>query len=317
MAAIKQAPSRIDVRPIPLPDRHRRILSAFDRLAGDAALTVVTDHEPRPLRHKLESLYPEQYVWHQRHFGIAHWEITLRRASTGEHTNELGAFLGRTALLSDSAERTRAALERHAGERTLPEGATIVEQDAQWPYLGLVRSGTLASVMASSAGRDQKLFDILVGETFGIVETLDGGRTVARLVVTSALARVVLFPRGIVMSAMAGDVGFARALTTICAQRMRRLAGWYTDRLVQPAIARVAAAIQPYASPDAGLAPALEPLRRMTQAQLALSAGTAKEVAARAIAELEAAGAIQRARGRIARIDRHKLDAFVYGRDGE
>ena len=51
----------------------------------------------------------------------------------------------------------------------------------------------------------------------------------------------------------------------------------------------------------------------MTQAQLALTAGTAKEVAARAIAELEAAGAIQRARGRIARIDRCKLDAFVYG----
>jgi CRP-like cAMP-binding protein len=123
-----------------------------------------------------------------------------------------------------------------------------------------------------------------------------------------------LFPRGIVLSAMADDVAFARALNTICAQRTRRLAERYTDRHARTALARVAAAILPYAAPDVGLAPSLEPLRRMTQAQLALSAGTAKEVAARAIAELEAAGAIERARGRIARIDRRKLGAIVDGR---
>lgn len=314
MSITKQAPNRIDVRSIPLWERHGRILVAFDVLADDASLTIVTDHEPRPLRLKLEALYPEQCVFQQRHFGIAHWEITLRRAIARNGMSELGAFLRRCALLTDACEQTLSTLKQRGSERALPEGTSIVEQDAQWSYLGLVRSGTLASVMASTTGRDQKLFDILAGETFGIVETFDGGRSVARIVVTSAITRVVLFPRGIVMSAMAEDVGFARALTMICAQRTRRLAERFTDHHVQPAIARVAAAIQPYASPDAGLAPSLEPLRRMTQAQLALTAGTAKEVAARAIAELEGAGAIQRARGRIAWIDRCKLDAFVDGR---
>lgn len=310
MGTTKQAPGRLDVRPLPPPERHGRILDELGMLPAGATLTVVTDHEPRPLRLKLEALFPEQYVFGQRQFGIGHWEITLRRATPGPEASEVGAFLRRCALFTGASAATLAALERHAIARAFPAGATIVEQDAQWSYLGLVRAGTLASVMASTTGRDQKLFDILAGETFGIVETLDGGRTIARIVVSSAAARVVLVPRGIVLSAMALDVVFTRALTMMCAQRTRRLAERFADHHAQPALARVAAAILPYAAPDAGLAPSLEPLRRMTQAQLALSAGTAKEVAARAIAALEAEGAIERAHGRIARIDRAKLAAI-------
>jgi DNA-binding GntR family transcriptional regulator len=49
----------------------------------------------------------------------------------------------------------------------------------------------------------------------------------------------------------------------------------------------------------------------MTQNQLAVIAGTAKEVAARAIAELEAAGALERMQGHISRIDRAKLQMFI------
>jgi uncharacterized protein (DUF2249 family)/CRP-like cAMP-binding protein len=315
MVARKQAARRIDLRSVPLPERHARILSAFDGL-GEATLTVVTDHEPRPLRLKLEALYPEQVVFLQRHFGIAHWEVTLRRALPMDGASDLGALLRRSAILSEAAEVTRAVLETRAIERSFAAGVTIVEQDAHWPYFGLVRSGMLSSVMASVIGRDQKLFDVLTGETFGIVETLDGGRTVARIVVASPEARVVLFPRGVVLSAMAQDFAFARALNAICAQRTRRLAERFTDHRGQPAIARVAAAILPYALPEAGLAPSLEPLRRMTQAQLALTAGTAKEVAARAIAELESAGAIRRSGGRIAMTDRSKLDAFAEGLSG-
>ena len=306
----KRTLGRIDVRSLPLWERHAAILAAFEATTAGGTLIVVTDHEARPLRLKLEALYPEQLIFAQRQFGIAHWEITLRRALPAADTSELGGFLRRCALLADATERTRAALERYGRERRYGAGATIVEQDAQWAYLGLVRTGTLASVMAATSGHDQKLFDVLAGETFGIVETLDGGRTVARIVTASA-ARVVLVPRGIVLGAMADDVAFASALHAICAQRLRRLAERYTDRQARPALARVAAAILPYAAPDMGLTPSLEPLRRMTQAQLALTAGTAKEVTARAIAALEASGAIERARGRIARIDRSKLSAFT------
>ncbi len=165
--------------------------------------------------------------------------------------------------------------------------------------------------MGSSTGREQSLYDVFPCATFGDIETLDGGRSVAQIVATSAPARVVLLPAGIVVSMMAEYVDVARSLAAIVAQRTRALAERLADRTTQPAIARVALAILPYAPPDAGLSPSLEPFRRITQAQVANVAGTAKEVASRAIAELEAAGAVERAKGRIARVDRRKLQDFV------
>jgi DNA-binding transcriptional regulator YhcF (GntR family) len=56
--------------------------------------------------------------------------------------------------------------------------------------------------------------------------------------------------------------------------------------------------------------PANLPSLRLTQ--IATATGTVKEVAARAVAELERAGAIRRVRGRIALIDRAKLAAFDF-----
>ncbi|MBC5800225.1 MAG: DUF2249 domain-containing protein [Candidatus Eremiobacteraeota bacterium] len=303
--------ARLDVRPLPTWERHPRIERAFDALAEGEALTVVTDHEPRPLRLGFEQKYPERFVWLQRQLGIARWEVELRRTSRAEPLGSLAAFLRRCPLLCDASDATHRALEKSATEKTLDEGTPAVEQDARWPYLGLVRAGTLAAIMGSPTGRDQSLYDVLPCETFGDIETLDGGRSVARIIATSAPARVVLLPAGIVVGTMTKDVAVARALAAIAAQRTRALAERLSDLSAQPAIARVALAILPFAAPDAGLAPSLEPLRRMTQAQLATIAGTAKEVAARAVAHLEASGAVERARGRIARVDRRKLQEFL------
>jgi CRP-like cAMP-binding protein len=182
-----------------------------------------------------------------------------------------------------------------------------MEQDAHWTYLGFLRSGALSAIIGSAIGRDQHLFDILPGDTLGDIETIDGGRTIARIAVTSAVAHVVVIPRGIVLSASLADAVFARKLATICAQRARMLSSHLSTHVAYPAIARVAAAILPYAAPDEGLVTPLEALQRITQSQLAVIAGTAKEVAARAVAELEAAGALERTQGHIARIDRAKL----------
>ncbi|MBC5828935.1 MAG: hypothetical protein GIW98_01925 [Candidatus Eremiobacteraeota bacterium] len=57
---------------------------------------------------------------------------------------------------------------------------------------------------------------------------------------------------------------------------------------------RVASALVVYAPPKDGLHPALPPLPSITQTQIAVAAGTVKEVAARAIAELEARRALKR-----------------------
>jgi len=297
---------------MPTWERHAYIYAAFDSLDHGGSLLIVTDHEPRPLRLQLEQVRPRQFIWAQRHLGIGRWDVTLRRIVTSDSdvADSLLTFLRRCAVLSEAREETRQAFAQIATERTVNAGTSIVEQDAQWPYLGLVRAGSLGAIIGSTTGREQRLFDVLTCDTFGDIETLDGGRTLARIIATTA-TRVVLVPRGIVVSAMTNDSGFARALAAICAQRTRALADAFSAQVAQPAIVRVAAAILPYAPPEAGLSPSLEPLRSMTQAQIAAIAGTAKEVAARAVAELEAIGAIQRIKGHIALVNRQKLQGVV------
>lgn len=300
----------LDLRALPTWERHPRIHAAFNALEGTSTLVLVTDHEPRPLRLEFRTLYPNGFVWSQRHLGAGRWEVALRKIAPAADADPIETFMRCCAVLADARDETRHAIAQAVTVRTLPRGTAIVEQDAQWPYLGLLRSGTLAVLMGSPSGRDQRLFEVLPYETFGAVETLDGGRTMARIVAT-ADAEVVLIPRGIVISAQAADFAFASALGTICAQRVRAIAELLSAHVSQPAIVRVAAALLPYAAAAAGLSPSLETLRHITQAQLAATAGTAKEVAARALAELEAAGAIARSGGRIAQMDRSKLQAVL------
>jgi CRP-like cAMP-binding protein len=300
----------LDVRALPTWERHPRIHAAFSSLEGTSSLLLVTDHEPRPLRLEFRRLYPNGFVWSQRHLGVGRWEVVLRKVASDDEADPMSVFLQCCSVLADAREETRRKIARSANVRSLPRGTAIAEQDAQWPYLGFLRTGMLAVVMGSPSGRDQRLFEVMPFETFGAVETLDGGRTMARIVAT-ADADVVLIPRGVVISAMAADFAFASALATICAQRVRAIAELLSAHVTQPAIARVAAALLPYASADAGLSPSLETLQHVTQAQLAATAGTAKEVAARALAELEAAGAIARSGGRIAHMDRTKLQAVI------
>ena len=68
--------------------------------------------------------------------------------------------------------------------------------------------------MGSAAGRDLRLFDVFIGETFGNVELFDGGRTVARFIATAASTRIILLARRVVMSAMSSDAAGARARAT-------------------------------------------------------------------------------------------------------
>jgi uncharacterized protein (DUF2249 family)/CRP-like cAMP-binding protein len=305
---------RLDVRALPTWERHARIRERFETLREGASLTIAIEHEPRPLRLQFEEWYAGCFVWSQRQLGARRWDAAIRRIAPAPEPAAIVDVLRRSPAFADGRAETRDMLARHAAERTYDEGAAVVEQDVQWPYLGVVRCGTVAAIMGSEAGRDLRLFDVFAGETFGNVELFDGGRTVARFVATATPTRVILLARGVVMSAMSSDATVARTLATVCAQRVRALADGFSAHVAQPALARVATAILPYASPSAGLSPALEPLLRMSQTELAVIAGTAKEVAARAVAELEAAGALERRKGHIALVDREKLKQIAHSR---
>jgi len=305
-----QHPLELDVRSIPMPQRHPRIMDAFDALEAGGELRIISDHEPRPLRGELERTRTGTYVWLQRMHSADHWEVTLRRVAA-PRTQRIRDFLKRCALFADASAKTLGALEAVANEKTLAHNETVSEQGAEWDGFGLVERGTLSAVIISPLGREHALYDILAAEPFGEISTIDGGATVARFIATSRSARVVLFPKDAVRGALEDDSAFARSMNEVFAQRMRLLVDRFAAQTSLPTVARVAAALLPHAGPQPGLHPVLPSFQDFTQVELATAAGTVKEVVSRALAELEASGAIERSGGHIVRVDRAKLTVYA------
>ena len=296
----------IDVRMEPTWRRHARIVASFDALAIGEAMRIVSDHEPRPLKGDFERLRPGQFVWLQSMLGSDTWEVLLRRV--GEMPVEtLAHLLARSALFSAANEQTLEALERSATQREITRNASLCEQGVQWPHLGLVLRGALRAIVTSPLGREHALYDVLAGEAFGILDTIDGGVASARLVGISDSTHVAIFPRNVVRAILQDDLRVARAVNAQLAQRLRMVIDRFTTQTSLPTIGRVATALLPYASPASGLSKALPSLDGITQGDLAVAAGTVKEVVNRTLAELESSGAIERAAGRIVRLNREAL----------
>jgi hypothetical protein len=74
--------------------------------------------------------------------------------------------------------------------------------------------------------------------------------------------------------------------------------------------ARIARSLLPYAGPAEGMVPTVPPLSQMSQAQIDTIAGTVRIVAARSLAKLAREKAIELRRGRVARIDRRRLQVL-------
>lgn len=51
--------TELDLREVPPPERHPKIHAAFEELDSGEALTIVNDHEPKPLYYEFEAEVPE------------------------------------------------------------------------------------------------------------------------------------------------------------------------------------------------------------------------------------------------------------------
>lgn len=309
------AQSRIDVRPLPTWERHPKVFAAFDQLGEGATLVVVTDHEPRPLRAEFERRLPHAFTWSQCRVGEGCWEARIRTVRSAAASQSEVSMLRRSPLFAEMSAATEAMLAGPLVQRTLQRGETLFEQDVAWPYLGILIDGTLDVVASSPAGREHVVFEIAPFETCGDVAAFDGGRTTGRAVATSSVARVFVLPREAVLAAVSTDDAVACAAAFLLAQRTRALVERLTANIAHTALQRVAEALLPYASPDPGLRPVESRLTGMTQSHLARVIGSVKEVVARAIGELESAGALERRGGHIVRVDREKLLALLHERE--
>lgn len=227
-------------------------------------------------------------------------------------TVPLADFLSQCPVFAAAAETTRATLASVAQSRHLRRKTIVAEQEANWPYLGVVRSGKIFAIVGTPTGRDQILFEVRETDVFANTVLFDRGMTFARYTTLSDPAEIVLFPRAVVLQAAENDSRFALALAAAATPQLRIVVELLHAHVSKKTIARVAAALLPYASTESELAP-VDPshLSSLRLTQIAAATGSVKEVVARAVAELEEAGAVKRAGGRIAFIDRTKITTFA------
>jgi CRP-like cAMP-binding protein/uncharacterized protein (DUF2249 family) len=308
-------PEPLDLRSVPIWERPSKVFAAFDTLPPGGSLTLLTDNEPRGLTSSIEQERKHQAILDPRRIGSSEWIIHVTRSPVEAETNSALGILKRTPAF---ASLRAASLERLALESTLQSvrrGQVVTAEDTEWPFVGVAFEGVFAVGSGSGHARPRIFFDVFPFEIFGEVEFFDGAPAHARVAVLSKAARYVRIPRHTVAGVTESDSALAVALGRVCAQRTRDLVLALAAQGTMPIIARIAQVLAPFAVPERGLNPALAPLPSMTQAQIAAAAGTVKEVAARAIADLEVRGLLKRERGHIRYLDRERLIALV--KEGE
>lgn len=67
----------LDLRPLPPPERHRRVHQQLDGLEPGETLELVNDHRPSPLRYELEATRPGQYRWADGENGPETWTAAI------------------------------------------------------------------------------------------------------------------------------------------------------------------------------------------------------------------------------------------------
>jgi uncharacterized protein (DUF2249 family) len=296
----------IDVRGLPVWERPGIVFEHFDHLPLGATLTFVTEYEPRGLAARIDAQRPAQARVEAIRIADDQWRIGLTRLELEKTVPTVASVLRRCSVFASLDDTARARLAATAREVTVLRGQMLVDEGGEISFLGIVWDGVLAT-SSTAMGRSRSFFETFPFETFGDVEFFDHGLSMGRVVGLSKATRCVLLPRETVRALGVSHPEVLFAVATACAQRTRSLAESLAAQGTQPILHRLASALLPYSVPERGLSLAMAPLPLMTQSQLAAAAGTVKEVAARAIAELELHGALKRERGHIRFLDRTRL----------
>lgn len=75
----------LDLRQIPPSERHAQVFDGFDRLAPDAVLELVNDHDPAPLQRQFQARLPGQYLWSTQESGPEAWRVHVLKLARRDH----------------------------------------------------------------------------------------------------------------------------------------------------------------------------------------------------------------------------------------
>lgn len=213
---------------------------------------------------------------------------------------------------------TAEQLQEISGAATVhrqPRGFIITRGGSPFEYLGFVCSGVIGIALRTDGPirgvRRLLLYEALAGSTFGEVASIDRAPALGEVAVLSKRATYALIPAAVVAKIAHGDPALLERLASATALRCRELASRIARQHAWPVTARVARVLLPFAVDAPGLNLANPQLSELAQRDIAASAGCVTEAAARAIATLEAEGAVRREHGHIRYANRQRLARYV------
>lgn len=191
-------------------------------------------------------------------------------------------------------------------ERRYDRGDIILLEGDRGGALHFVRTGVVKVFKTSPDGKEQVLRLLGPGHTFNDVPALDGGPNPAS---AAALETSVVFVTGgaELRRLIVERPGVALATVQALARALRHLVSVVEDLSFRHVTARVAKILLEQEAQSADGRPA----HRLTQAEMAAMAGTAREMVGRALKELESVGAIQLQHGHITVLRRERLEVLL------
>jgi uncharacterized protein (DUF2249 family) len=69
----------LDVRVLPPPRRHALIFGRLAKLLAGEAITLVNDHDPKPLHYQLEATQSGQFGWDYLEQGPEAWRVRIAK----------------------------------------------------------------------------------------------------------------------------------------------------------------------------------------------------------------------------------------------
>lgn len=220
-------------------------------------------------------------------------------------------LLGQVAYFRSLTAAERRRLAARCSDRLLRPGQLLFEEGGPCRGLFIIAEGAVEVRQTSLRGREQVFHSEGPGATLAEGPLFDRGGYIASAVAV-APTRVLLLPRADLLALCQRHPVVALAMLEAMARRVRRFAGIVSDlafRSVTERLARYIADAAPGRSVTAGTELDL----MLTQTQLAARLGTVRELAARALLQLEASGVIARKRARIVIRDPTRLAALARG----
>ena len=215
-----------------------------------------------------------------------------------------------TPLLETVSGEVRERLLALGSRRTYESNAVLFLQDAPCAGLFVVQRGLVKISKFSPEGREQVLRFVSPGGSFNEVAVLDGGPNPATATAVEH-SELLLVPRDAMLGLIADTPGLAETMIQSLAGRLRHLVELVEDLSFRHVSERVARILLQSVAPHSGVGAGVDMTRRVTQREMAEMAGTSREVVARALKAIEAAGAISIDRGEITLIAPGKLSNLV------